>query len=291
MLQIDTILTPIDFSEKSRAAAEQAVALAMHFDAAVLLLHVIPSTVHDPMLLAAGGGVDGEDAEIAAATAKLDALAAEVSMECDCQPLVARGEAAHRIEMAVKEHNVDLVVLPTHGHGLFRRLLLGSVTAKVLHDIDVPILTGVHLEDKPPFEAGPYKRIACAVGMRERQHSEKVVRWAWSLAQSWAADLHVIHVPPAIDWGAGEWFPDETQTLVREASRERLAELVDTVGCGEAVLHTSGLEATPYTLKVIEENAIDALVVGRSVSHGLLPGFGANAFSLIREAPCPVFSI
>jgi nucleotide-binding universal stress UspA family protein len=289
MLAIDTILTPIDFSEKSKAAAEQAVALAMHFDAAVLLLHVLPATPHDPMLLTGGGGA-GEAGEIAAATAKLNELAAEVAMGCDCQPLVAKGEPAHRIEVAVREHNVDLVVLPTHGHGLFRRLLLGSVTAKVLHDVAVPVLTGVHMEDRRPFEAGAYKKIACAVGMREREHSEKALRWAWSLAQSWGAELHVIHVPPAIDWGAGEWFPDETQALVREAARERLAALVADVGC-KAVLHTAGLEAARYVVDVVKENQIDALVVGRSVSHGLLPGFGANAFSLIRESPCPVFSV
>ena len=290
MLAIDTILTPIDFSEKSHPAAEQAVALAMHFDAAILLLHVLPAAHHDPMLLAAGGGSEAEAADIAAATAKLNDLAAQVAMGCDCQPIVAKGDPAHRIDLAVKEHNVDLVVLPTHGHGLFRRLLLGSVTAKVLHDVEVPVFTGVHLEDRHPFEAGPYKKIACAVGMREREHSEKALRWAWSLAQSWGAELHVIHVPPAIDWGAGEWFPDETQQLVREAARERLAALVGEVGC-KAVLHTAGLEATRYVVDVVKENAIDALVVGRSVSHGLLPGFGANAFSLIRDSPCPVFSV
>ena len=97
-------------------------------------------------------------------------------------------------------------------------------------------------------------------------------------------------MPPAIDWGAGEWFPDETQALVREASRERLAELIDAVGC-RAVLHTEGLEAAPYVVRVVEENSIDALVVGRSVSHGLLGSFGTNAFPIIRDAPCPVFSI
>ena len=290
MLAINTILAPIDFSEKSQAAAEQAVALAMHFDAAVLLLHVLPPTHHDPMLLTAGGGSQTEAADVAAATAKLNDLAAQAAMGCDCQPLVAKGDPAHRIAVAVSEHNVDLVVLPTQGHGLFRRLLLGSVTAKVLHDVSVPVLTGVHMEDRRPFEAGPFKKIACAVGMREREHSEKVLRWAWSLAQSWGAELHVIHVPPAIDWGAGEWFPDETQQLVREASRERLAALVDEVGC-KAVLHTAGLEAARYVVEVINENAIDALVVGRSVSHGLLPGFGANAFSLIRDSPCPVFGV
>jgi len=176
MLQIDTILTPIDFSEKSRAAAEHAVALAMHFDAAVLLLHVMPSRPGDPELLSGGDAAESAAADLTSATDKLDALAAEVSLGCDCQPLVEKGDPAHRIALAVEERNVDLVVLPTHGHGMFRRLLLGSVTAKVLHDVKVPVLTGVHLEDRAPFASGPYKKIACAVGLRERDHSEKALR-------------------------------------------------------------------------------------------------------------------
>jgi len=290
MLNINTILTPVDFSEKSRPAAEQAVALAMHFDASVLLLHVIPPTGADPELLRSNASSKIVQNDIAEAKAKLDRLAAEVAMGCDCQPLVDQGDPAHRIDVAIRERNVDLVVLPTHGHGLFRRLLLGSVTAKVLHDSAVPVLTGVHLEDKPPFASGRFERIACAVGIRERDHSEKALRWAWEFAQSWGAELHVIHVPPAIDWGAGEWFPDETQQLVREAARERLGSLVEAVGC-EAILHTDGVEAAPYTVEVIEKAGIDALVVGRSVSHGLLGGLGTNAFPLIRSAPCPVFSI
>ncbi len=290
MLDINTILTPVDFSEKSRPAAEQAVALAMHFDASVLLLHVIPPAGVDPELLRSGNSAAVADSDVAEATAKLSRLAADVAMGCDCQPLVDLGDPAHRIEVAIRDRKVDLVVLPTHGHGLFRRLLLGSVTAKVLHDATVPVLTGVHLEDKPPFAAGRFQRIACAVGLREREHSEKALRWAWEFAQSWGSELHVIHVPPAIDWGAGEWFPDETQQLVREAARERVSSLVDAVGC-EAILHTDGVEATPYAVEVIEKASIDALVVGRSVSHGLLGGLGTNAFPLIRAAPCPVFSV
>ena len=290
MLQIDTILTPIDFSERSRVAAEQAVALAMHFDATVLLLHVTPMTAGDPQLLRSGHAATIREEDAAALKVKLSRLAEEVAMDCDCHPLIEQGDPAHRIDVTVQERKVDLVVLPTRGHGLFRRLLLGSVTAKVLHDVKVPVLTGVHVENRPPFSSAPFQRIACAVGIREREHSEKVLRWAWSLAQSWGAELHVIHVPPAIDWSAGDWFPEDTQKLVRAAAQERLDELVETVGC-KAVLHTSGLEAVPYTVEVIKKFDIDALVVGRSVSHGLFGGFGTNAFPLIREAPCPVFSV
>ena len=36
--------------------------------------------------------------------------------------------------------------MPTHGLGKLRRFILGSVTAKVLHDLEAPVLTGAHVE-------------------------------------------------------------------------------------------------------------------------------------------------
>jgi nucleotide-binding universal stress UspA family protein len=43
------------------------------------------------------------------------------------------------------------VDLPTHGLGAFRRSLIGSITAKVLHDAECPVWTGVHLAQAPPL--------------------------------------------------------------------------------------------------------------------------------------------
>ena len=46
-----------------------------------------------------------------------------------------------------KANQIDLIMMPTHGYGRFRALLLGSVTAKVLHDADCPVWTAVHREE------------------------------------------------------------------------------------------------------------------------------------------------
>jgi len=44
------------------------------------------------------------------------------------------GDPALQIVALAATRNVDLIMMPTHGFGLFRGLLIGSVTAKVLHD-------------------------------------------------------------------------------------------------------------------------------------------------------------
>ncbi len=47
------------------------------------------------------------------------------------------------IDEVVAQENIDLVMMPTHGHGPMRRMLLGSITGKVLHDVQATVFTGV----------------------------------------------------------------------------------------------------------------------------------------------------
>ena len=289
MLDIRTILAPSDLSERSERALEHAAALAMHFEAKLIAAHVVPPAPHEYQLLGKGLAPERAAENVQRFEGELAALVRKSAPGASTQSVVVSGDPAHQIERLVETHNVDLAVMATHGYGAFRRLLLGSVVAKVLHDVDCPVMTGVHLTDKPVFRTVPYRTVACALGLRDMTHSEKVLRWAAEFAKSWSASLHVIHVPPAIDWSAGEWFPDETQQLVREASREKLTALLADAGC-EATVHTRGAEAAAYASDIVRAIDADVLVIGRSSEHGLLGG-GSDAFSLIRESPSPVISV
>jgi hypothetical protein len=74
----------------------------------------------------------------------------------------ARACYVKRIVEFAHNNNITLIAMPTHGYGLFRRFLLGSVTAKVLHDADCPIWTGVHMEAAPPRDT--HARDGCRPG-------------------------------------------------------------------------------------------------------------------------------
>jgi hypothetical protein len=52
-------------------------------------------------------------------------------------------------------------MMSTHGYGAFYRFLLGSVTAKVLHEIQCPVWTGAHLEEAPAREFS-IRRVLCS---------------------------------------------------------------------------------------------------------------------------------
>ena len=79
--------------------------------------------------------------------------------------VVYEGDPEAQIAAFAQAEDVQLIVMPTHGYGVFRRYLIGSVTAKVLHDVSCPVLTGAHIDRRD---------------RREMQASQELfVRWIW----------------------------------------------------------------------------------------------------------------
>ncbi len=293
-MRIKTILAPIDFSERATAAAEHAKAMAERFDAKLLFAHIVPPSPYEyaafdegfyaatnwPTLEAVRGPV----------TRRLEELGKKIGVSSEVENLVRRGDPAAEIAAIVKERNVDLVVVPTHGYGAFRRFMLGSVTTKVLHDVDVPVLTGAHVPEIAPVDTEPYKRVACAIDLHE--HSEETLRWAAELSKACADDLIVIHAAPQIEVGGtyGDWFPPETREQVLAHARASVDALLDKTGCvAQVVVGCS--EPVSFIRQAAEENYADLLVIGRGLREGFLPGLRAHAYAIIRDAPCPVISV
>ena len=112
--------------------------------------------------------------------------------------MTEEGEAGTVIHKVLQHQGADLVMMPTRGCGPLRRLLLGSVTAKVLHDVSAAVWTstGAAIEEHTPTV--PYKSIICALD--ETAESEVILRAAAALAKSYQANLalvHVLEMPPA----------------------------------------------------------------------------------------------
>ena len=205
--------------------------------------------------------------------------------------VILHGDPATEIAKFTCESDVGMVTMPTHGYGPFRRLVLGSVAAKVLHDVSCPVLTGVHIPEVIPFTPSTYKRIACAVDGSE--HSREVLEWAWSFAQSWwEASLTVIHAAPRVRSLElyADWCPPDLQAKVVEGAKQNVANLLQEVGC-EAEVHVDAADPAMYVASVAEEGEADVVVIGRSLEEGFLGGLFTHAYSLIREALCPVISI
>jgi len=199
MLPFSRILFPVDFSERCFEVGAHVAAMARHFKADLTLLHVIDAT---PL------AYYGIDPAIAAASAYAEMMAEsrrrdfnsflhDDFLNLPVKRLVEHGDAATVITEYARANAVQLVMMPTHGHGAFRRFLLGSVTAKVLHDADCSVWTYGRLEAENTPEAGSYRNVLCAVDLTAE--SVPLIRSAAQLAQEFGAVLRLVHAIPASD--------------------------------------------------------------------------------------------
>jgi hypothetical protein len=105
--------------------------------------------------------------------------------------LVYEGDPEAQIVATAEAETVQLVIMPTHGYGVFRRFLLGSVTSKVLHDLSCPMLTGAHLAEQGGTGKIAISNIVCAID--RGVESRDTLEWASKLAADFQAALSVVH--------------------------------------------------------------------------------------------------
>src|ERR1700686_5132824 len=180
MFQLSRILFPVDFSARCRGAAAYVEALVGRFDAELILLHVIEPTYNATLQ-------DPPEIEME----KLNTFLGRGLKHLRVKKFVDHGEPARKIIQRASANDVDLIMIPTQGMGIYRRLILGSTSAKVLHDADCPVWTGVHLENAPALEAVACERILCAVDLK--LSSARVLDWARHLAEEYQAELTLLH--------------------------------------------------------------------------------------------------
>lgn len=142
MIQIRKILLPTDFSDPSRQAVRQAVDLAEHHQAELILLHVTEETSLPARQVIKHGSFPNLADEIRkGAERSLAEISEELVKGRVATTLVVRsGPPALEIAAAAQELGVDLIVIASHGYGLFRRFLLGSTTERVMRTAPCSVL-------------------------------------------------------------------------------------------------------------------------------------------------------
>lgn len=290
MLPLSRVLVPVDFSERSVAAVRYAQSLACHFKAELILLYVVPPVSYQSSGFEFGGIVMTEAFLDRAAEARkeLDAFLADELAGHGVRKVVLEGDPARRIVEYAHDEHVSVIVMPTHGYGPFRRFLLGSVTAKVLHDADCLVLTGVHLEQGPSLEPVAPRTIACAVDLGPQ--SMKVLECAKGLTEQFQAELVLVHATPLGEAHFEEMFDPEWRATIGERVRERLDDLIEEAKATAEVNVEDGSPADVVTAAAQRFNA-DLVVIGRSEAAGMFGRLRTNAYSIIRQSPCPVVSV
>jgi nucleotide-binding universal stress UspA family protein len=200
---------------------------------------------------------------------------------------VIEGDAATEIIAAANSGNYDAVVMSTLGAGAFRRwFIIGSVTAKVLHASEHPVITSAHFEKHRSPKS--IDRILCAIDLGPQ--SSRVLCWAWQAAQRFEANLTIAHAAPSIE--DGTMVADDKSW--KETASSRLRERINELKQGLRVQAATRVEFDHPAHAISElarETNADLVVLGRGASQGLIGRLRANAYDIIRQCGCPVVSV
>lgn len=294
------ILCPVDFSTGSLNALALAGAVARAYGARLTVLNVQPLAMPGPETPAVGFDAPAVPRLLDTVRHQLTATAREiVGAGADLDVAVTAGEPVHSILDCANTHSTGLIVMGTHGTSGFQRLLLGSVTEKVLRKASCAVLTvppGAYVPTKRPFT-----RLLAAVDFSDC--SLRAAAFAASVATTSGATLTLLHV---LEWpwheaqdAALQGVPPAQAQAVAEYRRyletgahERLDALAASVMPGNAV-STRVSFGRPYReiLDAAREGVADLIVLGVRGRGSLdLAFFGSTASHVVRAAPCPVLT-
>ena len=283
------ILFPVDYSPANLAIIPFVKEMAGHFQSHLQLVHACAPEVFYAAefgwQIAASSPTT--DDIVVSETERLNAFAAEHFAGFDTEVLVHSGHAIAVIEDVVRRTGTDLIMIPTHGRGLFRRLLLGSVTSRLIHDLSCSVWTGCHLDPDSVKAHTTCKKVMCAIepGM-ESQH---IVKAAESIAVAFGASLALVS---AIEWPTDNPAVDPGQywERIRASAESTLANFARTVSI-PATTHIVYGPIAPVLRDAATQEHADLVVVGRGEAQSPLSGVLSNLYSIVRESPCPVLSV
>jgi len=281
MLDVRRILCTTDYSECADAALPIAARLADMFGAELHLLHVVELHEDDPETKG---------------LAQLHERARSVTLH-DGSVLPSQGgimTVAPAILNYTETHNIDLVVLASHGRRGLRRFLLGSVAEEVVQRSYCPVLTA----RQPPaeLELGFPQRILVPADLSD--HSLGAIAHAKELAAVGGASLQLLHIVelpviPAHYDALPLSSSFDNGAAVKEARKALEGLYEEAEGPeGSFSVHVKIGTAVDGILDFAKEESSELLVLA---SHGLTGLnhllLGSVAEKIVRRSTCPVLTI
>ena len=282
MKQISRVLAAVDFSVPARSAYDQALALARHNAAELIVIQAVPP--EQPF--------DAQGQERRALATSLRQMASEAKVEFAYR--VQHGDPAEIILLHAASVRPDVIVVGSHQRRGLERLRVGSVSERVVAKTSIPVLVvPARLRLTP---TGAFRHVAVAVALRGS--SDTTIERALDVASETAERVTLLHAVPGFSDGVPArlhryGMPEFERQLARDARRA----LQLAVPAGRhlpAAVHTRVLRGdTPTELgKVLEDIGADLLVVGvprrGRVATSL---FGTTAARVMRVIDVPLLAI
>jgi nucleotide-binding universal stress UspA family protein len=288
MSMLKSILFPVDFSPSCVAMASFVKRSAALFGAKVSMIYVVDPASHSGFELYLRPASEISEEHLNIGRERLDSFLSAEFPVAECPRILASGDAAAQIARIARDGRFDLIIMPTHT-GFFRRMLLGSTTAKVLNDADCLVLTTTHAERIAPRPL-EHREWLCAIGLSS--NSEHILRYASQAAAEVNSRLSIVHavqgddpdLPIRLD------LEEKLQSAETREARRRIDELQRIVGSDASVRIAVG-SVKEALLEVIRQSDADALIMGRSPRPGAHGRLRDLTYAMVRDSPFPVLSI
>ena len=301
MFPFKNILFPTDFTPHARAALKYAAAFAREGRGRVVLFSVQEGSVPANLLtLPERVFEETEKGWLQQLRSDVKELLNDPLVEgLEVDPVIIEGDPAPEIARAVRDFNIDLVTIVTHGRKGLSRALWGSTAEEIIAEAPCPVLTirppqRDFVEYRGSSTEIRLNRILLATNFRPSSLAAAAA--AAEFAGRTGAELHVIYVIGDYMDQMAELFPESAGTKLsqlREYVSERMATFEREAG-GRAVTHIG--EGKPYAeiVRLATDKDVDLIVMGASVHSSLFGGapvLGPDIERVVRNAPCPVLSV
>ena len=294
MKPFSKILFPVDFSAATVAMVPYAVDMAQRFNATVTLLNAFDLVRDYGIAPHSEGMADVESVTIPYSPQlhelrkkrerSLEEFAHAHFSNVIGEPTVGDGDPATVIEWVAKRDHTDLIMMPTKGAGKFRRLVLGSITTKILHDLSCPVFTTAHEPDHALSTPLVYRSIVCAVELNPE--ADAVFKMAGLLAQACGARICLLHVEHSTPANGGQTLSE----MVRHGY-ENAVSVGDTRIGMQPIIRILDASLPECIRRIAIEEAADLVIVGRGHEKGNFSRIWSQLYTIIRESPCPVLSV
>ena len=299
MIEFRRILCPIDLSESSGRSLAHAAGLARWYEARLTVLHVVPT--FDPVQVRSGDLSD--PVRIVYPTPREEVIADmmrlaidEAGVAPDATFAAESGDPATTIVDQALAMPADLLVMGTHGHRGFKRLLLGSVTESVLREAPCPVLTVPPHARATTSAAVTFEHILCPMDFSPA--ALQAMGFALDLARQANGAVTLLH---AIEWLAEEeprvhahFSVQEYRRHLTQDAHQRLRALVaeeSRTWCAIEPVVVIG-RAYREILQAAESKPADLIVMGAQGRGGVgLALFGSTTQQVVRGATCPVLTV
>jgi nucleotide-binding universal stress UspA family protein len=293
MLEIKLILCPIDFSEFSVRAYQHALSLAEHYRARLVAQHVVELWRYPYADYAASVG-DYERFSQALREGGREQLEEFVKNHThdEIQPeiVVHEGIAPDSILSFAQAEKTDVIVMGTHGRRGFDRLMLGSVTDRVMRRAPCPVLAvGKSSHDSVASDEERHRRHLSRILYCTdfSDNSERALNYALSARAEYDAELTMLHVLEEVS-------PPAKKEQAIATAKDELEKLIPSEGRKTPKIKTAVRIGKPYEqiIQLALEAQIDMVAMAVRGRGALdLAVFGSTTYRVLQLGPCPVLAV